>query len=494
MKSRWLQWLFGILAFLLAAYLLLLIPDPAVPVPPAQGKEPFAWNRDEYWSSLESRFKEARTEGCAGLSSAIARRLSQMDSLNLRLQIGSRPPAMPVFAEVESNFFELGVLLSACPSRAGDYMRSFGELRRALKHQSVHWDMNSQAGRDCIYRLLYGGRIAVEEVILQSATGVVSRAVVEANEPSETPSATLVGVEIHSGDILLSRGDAPTSALIARGNDYPGNFSHVALVYVDETTGIVSIIESHIEKGVALASAADYVRDTKLRVMILRPRADLPLLQADPLLPHKAAKYMFERARCGHIPYDFAMDTRDASRMFCSEVAADAYDHFGVKLWTGLSHISSAGARNWLSAFGVRNFTTQEPSDLEYDPQLSVIAEWRDYETLYKDHLDNAVVDILLESADHGAPLGYDRYLLPVARVLKVYSAIINEFGAIGPIPEGMTATAALKNKWFSRLHRDTVERLRVLAQRFRQSNGYSPPYWELIKLARQAYASSVAR
>ena len=155
--------------------------------------------------------------------------------------------------------------------------------------------MNSKAGRNCIYRLLYGGRIAVEEAILQSPKGAVSQAIVEANELSQTPSATILGVEIHSGDILVSRGGAPTSALIARGNDYAGNFSHVALLYVDKSTDIVFIIESHIEKGVGLASVADYLRDTKLRVMILRVRSDLPLLQVDPMLPHKAAKYMYER-------------------------------------------------------------------------------------------------------------------------------------------------------------------------------------------------------
>jgi hypothetical protein len=494
MRSQCKGWLLGLATILLVLYLLLLIPDSTVPVPLAQDKEPFAWNRDEYWSSLESRFKEARTKDCTDLSSAVARRLSQVDSLCERFQTDLLSPAEPVFSEVETNFFELGVLLAACPSTISDYTRLFGRVRRALKDQSVHWDMNSKAGRDCIYRLLYGGRIAVEEAILQSPKETVSQAIVEANEPSETPSATILDVAIHSGDILVSRGGAPTSALIARGNDYPGNFSHVALLYVDESTGIVSVIESHVEKGVALATVADYFRDTKLRVMILRVRSDLPPLQADPMLPHKAAKSMYERARFGHIPYDFAMDTQDDSKMFCSEVASEAYNHFGIRLWTGLSNISSAGARTWLSAFGVRSFITQEPSDLEYDPQLCVIAEWRDYETLYKDHLDNAVVDIMLESADNGAPLGYDWYMLPVARVAKVYSAILNKFGTVGPVPEGMTATAALRNKWFSRLHEDTVKRLRILAQQFQQSHGYSPPYWELVKLARQAYMSSTGR
>lgn len=476
---------------LIAAYLLLLIPDSVTPVPPAGDKEPFAWNRDEYWSALESKFRDARIEGCAGLSTTIAQRLARVDSFSVQLQANSLPPTNPVFAEAESNFFELAVLVAACPLQIGHYMKSFAEFRRALKDQSVAWDMNSGAARDRIYRLLYGGRIAIEEVILQSARGSVPQTIVEANEPAATPFASILGVEIRSGDILVSRGGAPTSALIARGSDYPGNFSHVALVYVDETTGVVSIVESHIEKGVAIAGAADYLRDTKLRVLILRLRADLPQLQADSMLPHKAAAYMFARANSRHIPYDFAMDTRDAAKMFCSEVASHAYEHMGVKLWAGLSHISSPGARQWLAAFGVRNFTTEEPSDLEYDPQLCVIAEWRDYETLYKDHLDNAVVDILLERADHGMPLGYDWYMLPVARVLKAYSAACNLLGAVGPIPEGMTATAALQNKRFSRLHRDTVKELRARAHQFRQKNGYSPPYWELIKLARQAIAMS---
>jgi hypothetical protein len=56
-----------------------------------------------------------------------------------------------------------------------------------------------------------------------------------------------------------------------------------------------------------------------------------------------------------------------------------------MALWMGISHISSPGLRKWLSAFGVTHFETQEPSDLEYDPQLVVVAEWRDPETLRKD-------------------------------------------------------------------------------------------------------------
>jgi len=104
---------------------------------------------------------------------------------------------------------------------------------------------------------------------------------------------------------------------------------------------------------------------------------------------------------------------------------------------------------------------------LEYDPQLRVVAEWHDYDTLHKDRLDNAVVDAMLESINNGAQLQCDWYMLPVAQAINTYSSVPYESGVIGPVPKGMSATKALRNKWLSRLHRRIVEGLLVLARQF---------------------------
>ncbi|MCP4150080.1 MAG: hypothetical protein GY757_20200 [bacterium] len=308
------------------------------------------------------------------------------------------------------------------------------------------------------------------------------------SEPAyKSPMSTILGVKIYSGDILVSRGGAPTSALIARGNDYPGNFSHIALVHVDEKTHNISIIEAHIEKGTAIATLPEYIKDKKLRVMVLRLNPRHPALLKDPQLPHKAATYALNDARSRHIPYDFEMNYAKPDKLFCSEVASAAYSKFGVILWMGISHISSPGLASWLAAFGVSHFETQEPSDLEYDPQLTVIAEWRDRETLYKDHLDNAVIDAMLEGAEAGDRLTYKWYLLPIVRIMKGYSMVLNIFGGVGPVPEGMSATAALKNKEFSSRHDILKEQLIVEAKKFKEKKGYTAPYWELFKLAKSA-------
>ena len=153
----------------------------------------------------------------------------------------------------------------------------------------------------------------------------------------------------------------------------------------------------------------------------------------------------------------------------------------------GVSFISSPTVTAWLTSLGVRHFETQEPADLEYDPQLRVVAEWRDRATLFKAHADDAVTDVMLEDARVGEPLTYQTLLLPFARISKTYSAALNAFHKIGPVPEGMSATTALRVKKYRRDHAAIVARLLLLADRFRKDKGYPPPYWELVRLARQA-------
>jgi hypothetical protein len=359
--------------------------------------------------------------------------------------------------------------------------------RSLLKRQSEHWDMNDRAARDRLYRLMYGGRMALEEVMLHAPSGSYPALILADPVPSLNPSVIFRDLKLHSGDILISRGGAPTSALIARGNDYPGNFSHVALLYVDDKTGERAVIESHIERGVVISTAEEYIKDKKLRIMVLRLRVDLPQMKADPLLPHKAATRAYEDVKARHIAYDFEMDYKDPSKQFCSEVASSAYRLLGVELWKGTTRMSSPGVMRWLSYFGVTHFETQAPADLEYDPQLSIVAEWRDPETLWQDHVDSAVIEAMLEGADEGDPIPYSRWMLAPARLVKAYSVVLNLFGKVGPMPEGMGAAAALRNLELSARHEEIKKKLLVQAAFFQEKQGHRPPYWDLVRMANRA-------
>jgi hypothetical protein len=481
--KKWLKRIAMVLALL---YVFLLIPDGDSSSMYKAPASSFSWSRDTQWLALEQRFKQVKKQSADSTHSAATQLFAKSNELLHRLQSGTYQPADSLFTHLQNNFFALAPYVATAPALQPQYINHYKQVRYAAKLQSQRWDMNGLPARNTIYTLLYGMRAALEETLLQGDMKF-DAAMLCNNEASVTPSAKIFGIEVHSGDLLVSRGGAEVSALISRGNDYAGNFSHVALVYVD-STGNAYLIEAHIEKGVAIANVPQYEADKKLRFMVLRPRADLPAVKANPMLPHMAAGYAYQKAQERHIPYDFKMDFSDTLAMFCSEVGSYAYKHSGIQLWQGLSTISSQGVVNWLHAFGVEHFITQMPADLEYDPQLTVVAEWRDPATLAKDHIDNAVMDVMLEYADKGATVGYNRWLLPLVRVLKGWCVLLNVMGKVGKIPEGMSATQALKNEYVVDMHKAIKKETDTAVDGFIKTYQYFPPYWQLVALAKGAY------
>ncbi|NOY93663.1 MAG: hypothetical protein GXP55_20955 [Deltaproteobacteria bacterium] len=471
-----------------SVYALLSIPEGPVPTPSGVDGVPFQWAQHggdaSLFQALEARYESTRARGCA--ESSIDSNLGMLDAILSGL--AAEPGRVEVDdARLDSLFryiSKLGADVAACPARASDFVERARRLRRVVKDLSTRWDMSSRSVRDTLYRLLYGTRAAVEEVLLAAPEGTLPAIQPGTDEPSSAPSALVHGVRVHSGDLLLSRGGAPTSAMIARGNDYPGNFSHVALVHVDEA-GVVSVIESHIERGVVVSSLEEYLADEKLRLMVLRPRADLPALQARPQLPAEAANDALRGARASHIPYDFEMDYEDHSAQFCSEVASAAYEGRGVQLWQGLTSTSQPGVARWLASFGVTHFVTYGPSDLEYDPQLRVVAEWRARDKLLKDHVDNAIVDVMLEGAAAGEDVGYDRDQLPLARLAKGWSSLLVLLGRVGPVPEGMSATVALRVESLRSKYAEVRGALLERVATYERREGHAPPYWRLLEQAR---------
>ena len=476
------------IGFLAILYVVLLIPDfgKNSPVIKATHK-PFTWNKDDLWKKLESDFVKAKQLNSEELDSAIHFLKLKAEGSFFYVRMNDMPATDSSLIAIENNFFSLAPLIAVRNNELPWYIDYCNRLRTLIKYKSQQWDINNEATRNSIYSLLYGMRAAVEEVLLQTDSAEFPSAMFVNNEKSVTPSTKIFGIEVHSGDLLVSRGGAEVSALISRGNDYPGNFSHVALLYVDQKTNEPFLIEAHIEKGVAVSSVGQYENDKKLRFMVMRPRADLPAMIADPMLPQKAAAKMFNESKQRHIPYDFKMNFHDSADMFCSEVASYAYRKNGLQIWQSVSTISSQGVVNWLHDFGVENFVTQMPSDLEYDPQLSVVAEWRDRETLFKDHIDNAVMDAMLEHANDGEKIHYNIWQLPIVRIIKAYCVIKNMFGKTGMIPEGMSAIRALKNQSFVAMHVKIKSRIQQMADEFIKQHHYVPPYWQLVKLAEAA-------
>jgi len=168
MKSRLYKYVIRILILLVVIYTLLLIPDSKQELIPAGNKSAFVWDKDQYWSELEARFveaKKAKKVGRLNLTDSINAGLIELESLTNALQNETVSPDSPLFQLIEQEIFDLSVLIGACPDSLAKFISVFGNLRTAVKDQSIHWNTNEQTSRDCIYRLIYGGRTAIEEII-----------------------------------------------------------------------------------------------------------------------------------------------------------------------------------------------------------------------------------------------------------------------------------------------------------------------------------------
>ena len=449
----------------------------------------FRWDADQLFMALESEFVRAGTSELDAAAEDVGVLEEEGNGLLDVLSSATEVP-FDLLERLTGLQFELAVRGAAHPSLLPRIQDFFTDTRVTLMRAAAGWAM-SRASHEGIYRVLFGGRIALDEALIQAGPDALDPFLHVEDIASATPSIVVEGVRIHSGDILLSRGGAPTSALIARGNDFPNTFSHSALAHVDPESGEATIIESLIETGSALTTVEDYLERTNHRILVLRLRPEHPALLDDPMLPHRAADALLATLLEEHIPYDFAMDWEDASAAFCSEIVFHAFLESGVELWTVRSSITAPGLVSWLSAMGVRQFTSLVPSDVEYDPQLAAVMEWRNAPALMDYRLDNAIIDVLLEEADRGAELSYGWYAVPVVRLLKAFSIGQSLVGITPRIPAGVRSSTALRvDALVSKVQPAVKRELVGRSDSFRESNGYEAPYWVLVQLARESVAA----
>ena len=445
----------------------------------------FRWDADDLFASLEKEFVRIGEIELTEVEKSFDVLEEEGRALIVQVSVADIPPfdALARLTQLQLQLVVHGSAHASLLPRAQDFLVS---SRITLMKSASQWPKDRKT-HEALYQVLFGGRMALDEALIQVGNNVLAPLLPIEDILSTTPSIIIEGVRIHSGDVLLSRGGAPTSALIARGSDFANTFSHAALVHVDPDTGEGTVIESLIEGGSVLSTVEEYLESKEHRILVLRIRPDHPEVISDPLLSHHVAESMMQRVRQANISYDFKMQWDDPTTMFCSEVVYHAFRQYGVELWSLRSSMSAPGLVNWLAAMGVREFTTLVPSDVEYDPQLGAVVEWRGAPALMDYRMDNAIIDALLEEADRGAVLGYAWYMLPLARVLKLFSVMQDAFGATPTIPQGMSAsTALLVDALVSGIYPTLKAELMSLADEFRVNNGYQPPYWVLVRLARE--------
>jgi hypothetical protein len=218
------------------------------------------------------------------------------------------------------------------------------------------------------------------------------------------PNFTFEGSkDLKSGDVILSRGNAYTSAAIARIGTIDAQFSHVTSVYKDES-GKLHTTEAHIEIGSVVMPWSTHVEQGNAREVVFRYK--------DAKVAHQAAKFIYEKvkkfsaANKHNINYDFSMNYKENSDLFCSEVVSSGIftvtnskvdiprykTKFSKDLIPFLQTIGIGVTKD-----NIDTFDTFGPGDLEFDDRFELIAEWRKPTKLRGIRMKDAVLTKMFE-------------------------------------------------------------------------------------------------
>jgi len=210
--------------------------------------------------------------------------------------------------------------------------------------------------------------------------------------------------DLKSGDVIISRGNAYTSAAIARIGDIDAQFSHLTMVYKDDQ-GELHTTEAHIEIGSVSKEFQAHLDERNARSVLLR-------FNGDEDLAHRAAKNIFERVknhstnRRKNIQYDFGMNYKDHEDLFCSEVVYEGYEvASGGTLDIPLNKTKfNPGLLKFLEQIGIDvdkdnidTFLTFGPGDTEFDPNFEIVAEWRNPAKMTDTRQKDAVLTKMME-------------------------------------------------------------------------------------------------
>ncbi len=182
--------------------------------------------------------------------------------------------------------------------------------------------------------------------------------------------------ELKSGDVILTRGNAYTSAAISNLGEFDTQFSHMSVVYRDPT-GQLFTVEAHIEVGSFVRPLQDHIDDKNFRAMIYR--FDNEELAA------KAAEFIYQKVKrasdtTGNILYDFGFDLDENKQLFCSEIVSHALDVASegkVKIPLFQSSLIKRKV-DFVRLLELRPDMSFIPADIEVDPRFTVVSEWRD--------------------------------------------------------------------------------------------------------------------
>ena len=272
------------------------------------------------------------------------------------------------------------------------------QIRNLIRAKQKELTVNNRLNYQCLQSIKIATRyirfmeemllewLVDQNVIVPSESGilqgkppqVMSNFASGTDSSSEVLNSTAqVKERLHSGDILMIRGQSYVSAMIARIGDAEMQFSHLAIVGLDEKNEKV-IVEALIPFGSKISNLDDWLTQKDPRVVLLRFE--------DTEVASKAGREAFNIAKefiqsnKKNIPYDFNMNAQDQSQMFCAELIENSFlkaSDFKIHLPQYKTLATKFKSTPFLKSMGITTDTLFSPGDIEFDTRFQLVADYR---------------------------------------------------------------------------------------------------------------------
>lgn len=245
---------------------------------------------------------------------------------------------------------------------------------------------------------------------------------------------------LENGDVLLSRGNTFTGAVISRIGSIDNQFSHIAIVYRPDgrlrgndsrgnplRVGAIYVVEAVLNEGLRIIPLEEYLSDSKTRAVVFRfERLGQDCGVPAATVAARAAELIARKASETRTNYNFSMEIPLGNLLrepehFCSQSVGVAFAAAFRELGCGQGVAQKYIGPNRLEfpimytpfnpegnalvrTLGLRVQETFAPADVEVDPRLRIVAEWRDFSKVRKArHYDSTLTAIFhwMEEANY---------------------------------------------------------------------------------------------
>ncbi len=285
-------------------------------------------------------------------------------------------------------------------------------------------------------------------------------------------------LELRTGDILIARGTAVVSSIIARLGDEEGDFSHLAIVSED-VHGKKYVVESLIQTGTIITPLEKFLSETEGRLVVLRYKDHALAARPARAIIHRAAQALAHGAA---IPYDYAVDSSERYYIYCAELMEYAFELASdgrvrvPRHRTSLRHLQRTP---FLHEVGIYVSDVTTPQDTELEPRFDIVAEYVNIPKLRSVRLQNAAVTAMLGWFVHGYDFVPDAQSATIVRVLvtAIRLGLLGNMFTQRHVPENAVLA------WYRA--RTVVNLLNQVATQidaqYNRRYGYSPTFRELL-------------